>query len=378
VLFLLNSLTGGGSQRKTIRVANALVDEGYSVLLYYLDRREELLPSLRPSPRLHIECLDRAGRFDYRAMNRFRRRASESPDAAIVAINPYQVFFAARSLRGSRRDCGFIAATNTYTFASRKEAFLFHVFEKRPYRDADVVLFGSHAQKTLWCRSYSIDPERATVIYNGVDVDYFSPDAVEPPRASRTADDALTIIVVASLTPHKRHVDVLEAVRLLRTRSREISVVFAGDGPLASFIADRTRGMGLGDRVTFTGFVHDVRPLLKRADVAVLASNAVETFSNAILESMAMGKPVIASNIGGAAEQISDGVNGLLFEAGNVVELADCIDRMYDREFRLQAGAASRRSAVERFGLDKMVASYKQLLSQASLEHGIGDDAGLP
>ena len=120
--------------------------------------------------------------------------------------------------------------------------------------------------------------------------------------------------------------------------------------------------MGLRDRVAFTGFVEDVRPYLKAADIAVLPSNAVETFSNAILEAMAMGKPIVASDIGGAAEQVSHGVNGLLFEPGNVEELASCIAGMCDPDRRLAAGRASRRIAVERFGLDRMVESYRQIL----------------
>jgi len=361
-IFLLTSLAGGGSQRKTIRLTNALVREGHTVHLCYLDRKEELLSALETAPNLHVDCLERDGRFDVGAMRRFARLAAAYPTGTIVAVNPYPVFFAANSLGSSRSRYKFVAATNTYTFASSKEAFLFQVFQKRLYREADLALFGSFAQKERWCGKYAIDASKAAVIYNGVDLEYYSPDIPLEPFSTRANQSAIVIVFIASLTPHKRHIDLLEAARLVLACGLEVSLVFVGAGPLAGSLEKRARKMNLHHRVTFVGFVEDVRPYLKAADIAVLTSNAVETFSNAIVESMAMGKPVIASNIGGAAEQVSHGVNGLLFEPGNVEELASCIMTMCDRDRRLEAGRASRRIAVERFGLDRMVESYKRIL----------------
>ena len=87
-------------------------------------------------------------------------------------------------------------------------------------------------------------------------------------------------------------------------------LVIAGDGPLRDFLARRAVELEVADRVSFVGELDDVRPVLTALDVFVLPSTAVESFSNAALEAMAIGRPVILSDIGGAREMIDDGVEG--------------------------------------------------------------------
>lgn len=362
VVFLLTSLAGAGSQRKTVNLVNALVPAGHRVHLCYLDRKEDLLCALRPAPNLRIECLDRRGRIDRAAMERFAGILRAYAGGTLFAVNPYPVFFATRSMGGLRARYRLVAATNTYTFSDRKEAVLFHLFQKRAYRRADLVLFGSLAQRDLWCSEYAIDPERSAVIYNGVDLDRFSPDATRPERAAGDGG-AVRLVMIASFTPHKRHVDLLEAMRIVLAQGQEVTATLVGQGALRASLEQRVEGCELAGRVGFTGFAEDVRPHLRSADVAVLPSSSVETFSNAILESMAMGLPVLASDIGGAAEQITHGVDGLLFEPGNVEELAACIRSMCDPRRRAEAGRAARRTAVERFGLERMVDAYRKIIA---------------
>ena len=358
VVFLLTSLAGAGSQRKTVNLVNKLAAAGHRVHLCYLDRKEDLLAALPPGPNLRVDCLDRRGRFDRSAMRRFREILRRYDGGTLFAVNPYPVFFATRSLGPLRPHFELVAATNTYTFANTKEAVLFHLFQKRAYRQADRVLFGAMAQRDRWCREYAIDAARSSVIYNGVDVDRFSPDTAAP----HGEQGALRLVMIASLVPNKRHVDLLEAMRIVLAQGQEVVVTFVGKGPLLRALEDRVAQMGLVARVTFAGFCADVRPHLRQADVSVLASNSVETFSNAILESMAMGVAVIASNIGGAAEQITHGESGMLYEPGNVAELALCIGAMNDPRRRKAAGEACRRVAVEQFGLDRMVDAYEKII----------------
>src|SRR5690606_8101621 len=124
--------------------------------------------------------------------------------------------------------------------------------------------------------------------------------------------------------------------------------------------------------VTFAGLQHDVRPALAAMDVFVLPSTHVETFSNAALEAMAMGKPVVLSRIGGAREMIRDGVEGFTIEPSDLeprlkVLLAQlCADG--DRVARL--GQAARERAVSEFSLDAMVSSYAALIERSS--HDVG------
>ncbi len=117
----------------------------------------------------------------------------------------------------------------------------------------------------------------------------------------------------------------------------------------------------------FIGAVEDVRPVLAALDVFVLPSIAVESFSNAALEAMSMGRPVILSDIGGAREMINDGVEGYVVSPTELsARLPAMISALYaDRRKRLQMGAAARNRAVTCFSVPAMVAGYRGLLHGA-------------
>jgi len=106
-----------------------------------------------------------------------------------------------------------------------------------------------------------------------------------------------------------------------------------------------------------------VRPLIACCDVMVLPSHAVETFSLAALEAMALGKPVVLSRIGGAEEQVIDGLNGRLFEAGDVDRLTEQLASLEDPSVRERMSREAVRRVVELFDESRMVAAYTQLLS---------------
>jgi glycosyltransferase involved in cell wall biosynthesis len=113
------------------------------------------------------------------------------------------------------------------------------------------------------------------------------------------------------------------------------------------------------------GAVEDVRPLLAALDIFVLPSNAVESFSNAALEAMSMGRPVILSNIGGAREMIHDGVEGYVVNPTELAaRLPAIVSQLYaDSRKRKQMGVAARHRAVTCFSVPAMVAGYRGLLN---------------
>jgi glycosyltransferase involved in cell wall biosynthesis len=122
--------------------------------------------------------------------------------------------------------------------------------------------------------------------------------------------------------------------------------------------------------VHFLGALEDVRPLLGATDVFLLPSNAVESFSNAALEAMAMGRPVLLSDIGGAREMIRDGVEGYVVVPTELeARLPALIAALYaDKRKRQQMGVAARNRAVSCFSVSAMVAGYRNLLG--GLPHG--------
>lgn len=156
----------------------------------------------------------------------------------------------------------------------------------------------------------------------------------------------------------------IQAVAALVSRGLPIRALLVGEGDQRAAIercciAD----LGVRDRVRLLGAIDDVRPLLKAADAFVLTSTAVETFSNAALEAMAVGLPVILSRIGGAAEMVEVGRNGFLYAPGDVAELARYIAALAgDEGLTRRMGREAMIHVQARFGFARMADEYRRLM----------------
>jgi glycosyltransferase involved in cell wall biosynthesis len=129
--------------------------------------------------------------------------------------------------------------------------------------------------------------------------------------------------------------------------------------------------LGLGNRVTFLGDRRDVSAILASADVSVLPSIS-ESLSNAIMESMAAGVPVVACRIGGNEELIRDGESGFLVLAGSDEDLAARVESLVDQPgLRKSFGAAAKRNA-QNFSVEKICEQYERLYMSLLEEKGMG------
>jgi glycosyltransferase involved in cell wall biosynthesis len=141
-------------------------------------------------------------------------------------------------------------------------------------------------------------------------------------------------------------------------------MIIAGDGPERQCLEQVALKHEVSEKVVFLGSVLDVRPALSAMDLFVLPSRAVETFSNAALEAMSMGLPVVLSDIGGAREMVPDGKNGAIFAPGDVDGLTEKIEKLIRSGVLDEMGAASRSLVEERFSLESMVARYRDLIQR--------------
>jgi glycosyltransferase involved in cell wall biosynthesis len=163
---------------------------------------------------------------------------------------------------------------------------------------------------------------------------------------------------VGRLAPEKNYAILVDAVAVL-CEGLDAHLLIAGDGPARPQLAARAARAGIADRVVLAGLQADVRAALSAMDVFVLPSVAVETFSNAALEAMAMEKPVVLTHIGGAREMIDDGVEGCIVRCGDRAALLGALRSLAaDPESRQRMGAAGRRRVIARFCYDAMVEQY--------------------
>lgn len=208
-----------------------------------------------------------------------------------------------------------------------------------------------------------LDPARLTVIPNGVDLARF-----DVPPASRSElgvpDDALLALAVGRLDVQKGLPDLLEAFERAAARNPRLHLAVVGDGPLRGWLeADVAARSILSGRVRILGRREDVPALMRAADLLV-HSAYWEGMPNVVLEAMAAGLPVVATDVEGVEELILPGETGWVAPARDVDALTRAIEEVAaDREASRRIGIAGRRRAVETFATPAMVARYAALWS---------------
>ncbi len=202
-------------------------------------------------------------------------------------------------------------------------------------------------------------------IPNGVDAERFRPQSARLQRESRRAlgltDDVIVFGCIASLTPVKCHADLLDAFALLHRQMPYTRLLLIGDGPLRPQVARQIAALELDGVVSLLGDRPDVEALLPALDVAVLVSST-EGMSNAILEAMASGLPVIATDAGGNSQLVDHQVTGILVPVHEPMLLAEALRTLAEApETRRRMGDAARIRVEREFSLDSMVQSFDQL-----------------
>jgi glycosyltransferase involved in cell wall biosynthesis len=206
------------------------------------------------------------------------------------------------------------------------------------------------------------------VIHNGVDADRFSPDPAKRTRVRAhlgiTADTCL-FGIVGQIAPRKGHLGLLRAfATVVGQRPDSVLLVigaalFDHDVEYSALLEDETRRLGIADRVRFIGPRSDIDAVLQALDVLVLNS-VHEPFSLVLLEALAAGTPVVASNVDGVPELITDGVTGLLVPPGNDRRLAECLVSI--------AAQPALRQALSEHGRKSVVEHFSSLIFRAKVD----------
>jgi glycosyltransferase involved in cell wall biosynthesis len=215
---------------------------------------------------------------------------------------------------------------------------------------------------------HGIPREKFIVIPNGV------AEAAPVATVSREAlleefrlpRDARLIGAVGRLWPQKRLKDGIWAADLLKVLRDDVHLLIIGDGPQRWRLERYRDQLQIQDRVHFLGARDDVPRILPHVDCLWLASE-YEGQSNAILEAMAAGKPVVASNIPGNRDLVVPGQTGFLFPLGDRAELARCTRELLDdADLARRLGVAGRRRVQEEFSVERMVFRYAALYEEVA------------
>ena len=194
---------------------------------------------------------------------------------------------------------------------------------------------------------------RSVVVPNGIDLEKYT-GSCKSVKLAVYGTDAPVALCTASLSPRKDQATIIRAVGLVPG----VHLFLAGDGPQREALIHLSRGVGVSDRVHFLGVRHDVRELIGTADVYVQASR-VEGFGLAVVEAMAGGLPVIASNVPGLREVVGDAAR--LFEGGDHIGLAGRIVEVLGNPKLRNCLSEAGRTRARTFDVENTALAYAHL-----------------
>lgn len=206
-----------------------------------------------------------------------------------------------------------------------------YLLSRRPWSRRAVPILSRFVRKVTCVSSTLVDffkrelrvpAHKLVAVYNGVDVERFSPGPARVRRAGH-----LSIGAVGRLVEEKDYDNLLRALALLRDRGVVFDARIAGEGPLYGRLRALSQSLGLDDHVAFCGRRSDVPELLREFDVYVLSSRH-EGMPLAVLEAMATGLPIVSTAAGAVTEVITDGRNGLVVPTGDPAALAGALARV--------------------------------------------------
>lgn len=367
ILYPVNALHHAGAEQQLLALVRGLDKERFRPIVAPLYPDGSLDAQFRAVPGLEVIDLGRRGKFDPSPLWRLGAILRTRRVAIIQPFLTPSTFFGllpALAIRtpitivtercGVRRNRG--AGYKTY-----------RTIEDWLTRFADSVVPNSLAGAAL-LRERGVAADKIQTIYNGLDRDRLQPDPaqVAAQRAALGVPDGGKVIgILATLTPAKDHATFFRAAVQVAAARPASRFAIIGEGALRPELTALVARLGLAERVTFFGYQSRVADYLAACDLLVSSSRDNEGASNSILEGMALGLPIVATDIGGNGELVRDGVTGHLTAIGDHAAIAAAILRAFDRPAETATLVANARRLVEtEFSHEGMVAQYEALYAR--------------
>lgn len=253
---------------------------------------------------------------------------------------------------------GFVADANS-------DGFLRELANQLTYRLSNKVISNSRAGLL----SHHAPLKKSVVIYNGFNKDRLPQgDYTYETRNSLSLGVEQIVIMAGRMQNGKDYDTLIDAIKCLNQKKTAVKYLFVGKGENEERYKTRVRDEHI-DNIIFTGFRSDIERLYQIATISVLCTdeNHKEGVSNVIMESMAMGLPVIATRAGGTPEIVKDGVNGYLIDIGDSKLLAHRIDEILNNKILQKNLSDNAKSTIEeKFTIKKMVDEYVNIYNSAA------------
>lgn len=351
ILCLIEALGSGGAERQMVGLASMLKKDGndVTVMTYY------------PKD-FYRYVLDEAGvEYIYLAQAQDKKkRITELAKAikgnkpeVVICYSPSSAMIACLLKMVGYKYKLIVSERNSIRENNRREKLKFFL-----YRWADYIVPNSNEQELFIASYYHHLIEKTEVITNFVDTDFFSP------QGEYESHQPCKIICVGRDNPQKNQLRFLDAVKILADKKLQFKVDWYG-----SFESDygvkcekKIKDLSIEDRIELKGETKNVRDEYRQHDVFCLPS-IYEGFPNVLCEAMSCGLPVVCSNVCDNPNIVGEGVNGLLFDPNNTVEMANSLESMIlmGESEKKTMSELNREKAIKMFSKETFLKKYKRL-----------------
>lgn len=377
VLLFIDSFNQGGTERQVVQLARLLTHSGrYNVHMACLKaegvlRAEAERTGFEEIPEFRLKSFRDLNAV--RQLSRFARFLKEREITLVETHDFYTNIFGMTGAALARVPVRIASRRETDGVRTSAQKWT----ERRAFNLAHAIIANSEAVRLQLIRD-GVRGEKIVTVYNGMDTARVSPHTgLKREEALKSlglpVDDSRRFVTIVANMHHemKDQATFLRAAQIVRGRVADAAFILAGEGRLQEGLRRLARELGLERDAFFTGRCADVSALLAVSDVCVLSSKGVEGFSNSIIEYMAAARPVVATTVGGAAEQVVDGETGYVVAPGDVETMAERIIALLEDPPRArEMGGRGLLRVQEKFSceaqLERTEALYERLLARAA------------
>jgi len=368
ILFVIDNLTFGGGERVFSQVIRGLNKERFGVFVASSPggKFEKKLTEVG----MKIEPIDMTSRYNLGTISQLKR-IIKTKDVQIVHSQGARADFFARIAARIAN-----APITISSMAMLVEGYDVGILRKNLYvlidrwteRWVDKFIVLSEALRQALIERHKIPEEKVVKIYNGIELDEYNPglkearsEKLEVRRGFRLENDVPVIGAIGRLVWQKGFEYLIRAIPKVTEVFPETRFLIVGEGPLKDKLKVKGEKLKVADSIIFTGFRSDIKQILTSIDLLVMPS-LLEGLPMALLEGMAMAKPIVATKIEGITEVLEDGKTGLLVPPKNTDALAGAIIQILNNKTKSNLlGQNARKMVEEKFSVEKMVEQIEWL-----------------
>ncbi|MFX0200593.1 MAG: glycosyltransferase family 4 protein [Candidatus Hodarchaeota archaeon] len=366
ILFVIDNLSFGGGERVFAQIINGLLPKKYEIFVASLP--SEQFDKAIHNNRVQFLPIDFSKRLNFSLIPRLAKIINKNKIEIVHGQGARAEFYARLACK--------LAGISKYvsTIAMPVEGFdvgflrkkIYALFDRFSEKFVDRFLVVSDVLREAMIRDHGIPAEKIIRIYNGIEIDHYLPQEEDGSREGirrefNVGKDTAFIGAIGRLVWQKGFEYLIQAIPHILREFAQTKVLIVGEGPLRKELEALGKSMKIEGHLVFSGFRSDVKEILSAIDILVVPS-LLEGFPMITLEAMAMGKPIIASDIDGIREQIIDGESGILIPPKDLNAIGEAIIKLNrDEKLAQNMGWEARKRVEKEFSVEKMVTTTEQV-----------------